>query len=41
MARLIKDGAVVQDDWTRLGADFDTGKMDQRLYGQMVIGNGF
>jgi uncharacterized protein (DUF934 family) len=24
MARLIKDGAVVQDEWTRLGADFDT-----------------
>lgn len=22
MARLIKDGAVIQDDWTRLGADF-------------------
>lgn len=24
MARLIKDGAVARDDWTRLGADFDT-----------------
>lgn len=24
MARLIKDGAVAADDWTRLGADFDT-----------------
>jgi len=24
MARLIKDGAVARDDWTRLGPDFDT-----------------
>jgi uncharacterized protein (DUF934 family) len=27
MARLIKDGAVAADDWTRLGADFDTDAM--------------
>ena len=24
MARLIKDGTVARDDWTRLGTDFDT-----------------